>query len=144
MIGIRKGASKRGRSVKSMNLAPKVQRSRNWRDTREKTIAGFNDSTAKVATALRDFQYDWLDEAINKALKTPWTEKPVEKLADAIENHIIQALDEAYDRTDPVAAAAMDGFWQIDPDIDFKAIALVLMEDYYELNEYKAKQKRKG
>lgn len=142
MIGIGKGAG-RGRS-RSRNLAPKVQRSRNWRDTREKTVAGFNEPTAKVATMLRDFQWDWLDEEIGKALETPWTDKPVEKLADAIQNHIIEALDEAYDRVDPVAAAAMDGFWQIDPDIDFRSIALVLMEDYYELKEYLAKQKNRN
>ncbi len=97
--------------------------------TRQK-IAALEPWDGCLAEAMVGERTQWLDASLSAIVRSSRTrDEAVEWLAESMEDYLENAIEELYDSTPRHIANAMDGFFQLGADLDFRAIADALVED---------------
>lgn len=97
--------------------------------TRQK-IADLEPWDYSLADSMVSERDQWLDGALNVCVKGSRTrDEAVEWLAESMEDYLQNAIEELSNSTPRYIADAMDGFFQLEPNLDFRAIADALVED---------------
>ncbi len=100
--------------------------------TTDRMIMKLTPWDGALAEALIRERDEWLDSAANICIMSSRTrDDAVDWLADAMEEHLREAVNDLIESTPSRVLMAMDGMCQLDPNLSYMRIADALLEDYW-------------
>lgn len=97
--------------------------------TRQK-IAELEPWDQRLALAMVEERDQWLDSAMDVCIRSSRTrDDAVAWLAEAMEEYLQKAVEKLSESTPAHIALAMEGFWQLEPNLCFECITDALIED---------------
>ena len=98
-------------------------------------------SNLAVAQALANERRCWLDSMARHCVsKAETRDEAIDLLATAIEEYVREMLNHTYYAIPKVVFAALPlkgGYWEADPDLDYRDIASLLMISYWDVGQPK-------